>query len=103
MAATRIERLKYLARTTPERPATDELSPTEIEVILVLKRLEKKRTETVGRGTPTMAQALRWLADLGGYTGKSSGGPPGSITIGRGLKRVQEASVVVLAMRAEEK
>lgn len=103
VAATRIERLKYLARTTPERPATDELSPTEIEVILVLKRLEKKRTETVGRGTPTMAQALRWLADLGGYTGKSSGGPPGSITIGRGLKRVQEASVVVLAMRAEEK
>ncbi len=46
------------------------------------------RTETIPEGVPSIAQAVRWIADLGGYTGKSSGGPPGSTTIGRGLERL---------------
>ncbi|MCL2725021.1 MAG: hypothetical protein FWD69_11355 [Polyangiaceae bacterium] len=62
-----------------------------------MKRREKKRTESVPDGIPTMAQAVRWLADLGGYTGKSSGGPPESITLRRGLERVQMAVEGVLA------
>ena len=100
VAAVRIERLKRLARTDPDRPATDELTPTEIEVMFALKRLEKKRTETLPAAIPTIAQAVRWIADLGGYTGKSSGGPPGSITIGRGLRRVQDGAKAVLALRS---
>jgi hypothetical protein len=97
--ATRIERLKRLARTEPDRPASEELTPVEIEVLVALKREDKKRTEHVPDGTPTLAQAVRWLADLGGYTGKSSGGPPGSITIGRGLERLRFAVRGALAMR----
>jgi Transposase DNA-binding/Transposase Tn5 dimerisation domain len=99
VVAVRIERLKRLGRTEPERPASDELTPVEIEVLLALKRRRKKRTESVPDRVPTMAQAVRWLADLGGYTGKSSGGPPGSITIRRGLERVMMAVEGVLAMR----
>ena len=98
VVATRIERLKRLARTEPERPAGDELSPVEIEVLVLLKRRYKKRTETVP-DAPTMAQAVLWMADLGGYTGKSSGGPPGSITIGRGLERLKMGVEAVLALR----
>ena len=45
------------------------------------------------------AQAALWLAELGGYTGKWSGGPPGSTTIGRGLERVLHGVEAVLAMR----
>ena len=37
--------------------------------------------------TPT-GEDTQWIADLGGYTGKSSGGPFGSITLGRGLTKV---------------
>jgi hypothetical protein len=99
VVATRIERLKRLARTTPDRPASEELTPVEIEVLVALKREDKKRTESVPDGTPTLAQAVRWLADLGGYTGKSSGGPPGSITIGRGLERLRFAVRGVVAFR----
>jgi hypothetical protein len=96
--AARAERIKLLARASPDRPATDELSEVEIRVLIALKRKEKKRTETVPTSVPTMAQATRWLADLGGYTGKSSGGPPGSITIGRGLQRVVDGANAVRAL-----
>lgn len=99
VVAARIERIKRLGREQPERPATDELSPVEIEVLIVLKREIKKRSEVIRDGIPTMAQASLWLAELGGYTGKSSGGPPGSITIGRGLERLMHAVEGVVAMR----
>jgi len=103
VVATRIERLKRLARTEPERPASDELTPVEIEVLLVLKRRYKKRTETVPDTMPTMGQAVLWMAELGGYTGKSSGGPPGSTTIGRGLERLKISAEAVLAVREAER
>jgi hypothetical protein len=99
VVAVRIERLKRLGREQPDRPASDELSAVEIEVLVVLKRQQKKRTEHVPDGVPTMAQAARWIADLGGYTGKSSGGPPGSITIGRGFERLRHGVEAVLALR----
>jgi hypothetical protein len=86
--AVRVERIKYLARTSPDLPASVDLSSHEIRALIVLKRKYKKRTETIPDAMPTIAQAARWIADLGGYTGKSSGGPFGSITLGRGLTKV---------------
>jgi hypothetical protein len=101
--ATRVERLKHLARETPDAPASVELSAAEIQATLLLKRRQKKRTEAVPDTMPTIAQATTWIAHLGGYTGKSSGGPPGSITIGRGLQDVQVAAAVIEALAANEK
>jgi len=87
--ALRVERLKHLARTNPDAPATIELRPVEIEALKVAKRARfKKRTETVPDDMPTIATAVLWIAQWGGYQGKSSGGPPGSTTIGRGLERL---------------
>lgn len=86
--AIRIERLKHLARTQPDAPATIELSLLELEALRAAKSKIKSRVEVVPDSVPTIAQAVRWIADLGGYTGKSSGGPPGSTTIGRGLERL---------------
>ena len=83
--AARATRLTYLARETPEVEATQELSRWEIDAAIVLRR-----PKNVSRGaTPTLAEAVRWIADLGGYTGKSSGGPPGATVIGRGLAKVE--------------
>jgi hypothetical protein len=96
--AARAERIKLLARGAPERPATDELSEDEIRVLIALKREQKKRTERIPDGVPTIAQATLWLAELGGYTGRSSGGPPGSTTIRRGLERVAHGALAVQAL-----
>lgn len=99
--AARVERLKTLARTSPQTPASVELSPYELRALLLLKRKQKKRTEIVPDTMPSMEQAVRWLADLGGYTGKSSGGPPGSVTIGRGFARVLDAAELLRALDEE--
>jgi hypothetical protein len=101
--AMRIERLKHLSRTSPELTADVELTPREIQALIVLKRAQRKRTEQVADDTPTIGQAVRWIAEIGGYTGRSSGGPPGSITLGRGLERLRVATEVLesLAQRGK--
>jgi len=88
VVAARAERLKHLARSQPDAPASIALSSTEIEALRVAKIKYKARNEIIPEGVPTIARAVVWIAELGGYTGKSSGGPPGSTTIGRGLKRL---------------
>lgn len=97
--ATRVERLKHLARTVPDTPASVELSDTEVQALLLLKREQKKRTETVPDGVPTIAQAVRWIADLGGYIGSKGGAPPGATVIARGLERVAWSAKTLEAMR----
>lgn len=101
--AVRIERIKYLARTSPDLPASVELSSQEIRALILLKRKYKKRTETIPDTMPTIAQAARWIADLGGYTGKSSGGPFGSITLGRGMTKVVVVASALESLDEESK
>ena len=85
--AARIERLKRLARTEPGAgPATEEFEDDELEALIAL------RDPKLAKGTvPTLAQAVRWLADLGGYAGPSSSGPPGAVTLARGLQAIAPA------------
>jgi hypothetical protein len=93
--AMRIARLTYLARTQPDVPADTELSRDELDATIALKK-----PPGWGLGeTPTLGEAVRWLADLGGYTGQSSGGPPGQTVIGRGLKRVESAAAAFKTLR----
>jgi hypothetical protein len=99
--AIRIERLKRLARTTPDEPADIELTNDEIRVLRFYKRETKKRTEVIPDTMPTIAQAVLWIAQMGGYMDQSSGAPPGAITIGRGLERLHHATILLRAIEAE--
>lgn len=101
--AARIERIKHLSRSSPDLPATKEFTDAEIEATRLMKRKYKKRTETIPDTTPTLGQMTLWLAELGGYTGKSSGGPPGSITIRRGLDFVLPIAAALEQLQAERK
>ena len=84
VVAMRIERLKFLARKTPDAPSTEELSRNEINATIILRQPQGYHLGD----TPPIGLIVRWIADLGGYTGKSSGGPPGSIVIGRGFREI---------------
>jgi hypothetical protein len=97
--AARAERIKHLAREKPNLPAIGEFSADEIEALTLLKRRRKKKNETIPDGIPTIATVVLWLAEIGGYTGKSSGGPPGSTTIARGLERLQLAAELLRIQR----
>ena len=79
-------------RTEPRRAADTELTASEIQALVLLKRREKKRTESIPDAPLDIATAVRWMADLGGYTGNSSGGPPGVTVIRRGFVRVRNAA-----------
>jgi hypothetical protein len=85
--ATRIERLKYFARNKPDEPASTELAPEEIEGLKLDQRDRMKPKRRNLSEMPTMGEVTRWIAELGGWIGPANG-PPGSITLARGLERL---------------
>ena len=86
--ALRVERLKHLARTQPDAPATIELRPIEVDALRAAKRTRfTKKTETITDDMPSIATAVFWIAQYGGYQGKTAA-YAGSITIGRGLAKL---------------
>jgi hypothetical protein len=85
--ATRIERLKYFSRSKPEEPASIELAPEEIEALKLDQQSRLKPRRGQLPQMPSISDATRWVAQLGGWIGARNG-PPGSITIARGLERL---------------
>jgi hypothetical protein len=100
--AVRIERIKQLSRESPDRPASDEFSPIEIKAVVLL-RFGKLGKAKIRRGAvPTLGDLTTWIAELGGYMGRtSSGGPPGSITIARGLKSIRSATKLLAVLASD--
>lgn len=97
--AMRAVRLAYRAREEPAAPATCEFTPAELDAVIVLKR-----PPGVARGdVPPLAQVVTWVAELGGYVGTSSGGPPGPTVITRGLKEVKVAVQTLANLKVMEK
>ena len=81
-AAMRLLRMTYLSRHEPTRPSTDEFTREEILAVYLARKKEWN-----GKRVPSIAQMTLWIAELGGYFGKSAG-PPGMIVLGRGWSRV---------------
>jgi hypothetical protein len=87
--ATRALRLTYLAREQPDALAQTEFTRHELNAIVLMR--EPKGVTPRQHSTLTLSQVLRWVADLGGYTGPWNG-PPGPIVIARGLRDVRVAA-----------
>jgi hypothetical protein len=88
--ATRAMHLTYLAREKPDIPATDELTRHEIDALIALR---EPKGASPG-DTPTLGQAVRWIADLGGYVGPWNG-PAGPTIVGRGLQKVLTGAAAI--------
>jgi len=99
--AARIERLRMLARTQPELCASKVFSAYELRALTLMKRKYAKRTETIPRTVPCIADAVRWLADLGGHAGRKSSGPPGAVTLRRGLEFIAPIALALEALEAD--
>jgi hypothetical protein len=104
IVAGRAQRLRDASRTMPDLPASTELSQAEIEALIVLKTGEKRRTETISATGLTMKVAVRWIADLGGFTATGvSKTPPGATVIGRGMERISDTVKLLDLLRAAGK
>lgn len=91
VVAWRMMMLAYLARTDPDLPCDEVLSPEK------WKPLHRRtyRNKPFPQRAPTIGEAIILIAKLGGSLGRKGDGDPGMITIWRGWKRLSDLSSVM--------
>ncbi|MFM2417961.1 MAG: hypothetical protein RL385_2684 [Pseudomonadota bacterium] len=97
--AARVERLKALARAEPQLTAIAEITAFELSAARLLLGLPKDSNRP---DQATLAKAVSWIAQVGGYTGDTSGGPPGSSTLRRGLEGIAPVAMVLARLHGED-
>jgi hypothetical protein len=86
VVAWRLHWLTYLNRTDPDLPCTVILTPIEWQALY--RRFH--RTAALPPTPPPVRQAVRWIAQLGGFLGRKGDGEPGITVIWRGWQRLQD-------------
>ena len=74
------------ARRVPEEPCTSVLQTHEWQALEATIR----RTAQPSANPPSLRQAVRWIAQLGGFLARAGDGEPGVRTIWRGLRRLTD-------------
>jgi hypothetical protein len=85
-AAWRLLWLTYQARQSPDVPCTVALTQTEWQALTAFSA----HSHTPDQSPPTLRQAVRAIAKLGGFIGRKSDGEPGVKTLWRGWQRLQD-------------
>lgn len=78
--------LTYEARQNPAKPCTLVLTETEWQALTAFTN----KSKTPAESPPTLRQAVRAIAQLGGFIGRKSDGEPGVKTLWRGWQRFQD-------------
>ena len=86
VVAWRLFTVTLIARTNPTMSCSTLLSEQEWTV-LSIKATKNSETPTM---PPTIADAVIWIARLGGYLARRSDGPPGTLALWRGWKRLTD-------------
>ena len=86
VVAWRLFMITLIARTDATAPCTDFLAEQEWTVLYLKINRNKKLPAT----PPSMGEVVNWVARLGGYLARKSDGPPGTITLWRGWKRLTD-------------
>jgi hypothetical protein len=84
--AWRLYWLTFINRTDPDLPCTLALSTIEWQALYM--RIHK--TTALPESPPTIHQAVRWIAQLGGFLGRKRDGEPGITAMWRGWQRLQD-------------
>jgi hypothetical protein len=87
LAAFNIMQLTYQSRQTPDLSCEIALRPRQWEALYMLKF----KTNRLPKQPPTLQEATRWLAQMGGYLGRKSDGPPGLKTVWLGYESLLQA------------
>lgn len=86
VVAWRLFWLTHINRQQPEAPCTTILAEHEWQALYC--RVQK--TTQLPPQPPTVQQAVRWIAKLGGFLGRKGDGEPGVTTIWRGWQRLTD-------------
>lgn len=97
LVAWRLLWLTYAARQHPQQSCETVLTLTEWQVLA--HHFEPARRK---RQPPSLHQAVRWIAQLGGFLGRTADGEPGVKTIWRGLRRLADMALGAQAQAERE-
>jgi hypothetical protein len=86
IVAWRLLWLTYLARCSPNDSCQQVLAPHEWQVLYASLHHQLYPHTT----PPTLAQAVNWIARLGGFLGRKGDGSPGVKVLWRGLSRLHD-------------
>jgi hypothetical protein len=86
IVAWRLLWLTYQARQEPEAPCDTVLQEHEWQALYCVIH----KTNVLPEQAPRLREAVRWIAQLGGFLGRKHDGEPGVKTIWRGLRRLSD-------------
>ena len=78
--------ITLIARTNPMAPCSLFLADREWKVLFLKVNMNK----LIPKKPPNIGDVVIWIARLGGYLARKNDGPPGSITLWRGWKRLTD-------------
>ena len=90
VVAWRLLALCKAAREEPDAAVSAWLSQAEWEALCCYVQ----RRTVPPKQSPTVRQAVRWIAQLGGFMGRKHDGEPGPITLWRGLHRLNDLTAM---------
>jgi hypothetical protein len=93
--AWRIFFLDQVARKTPDAPCTQVLTDDEWKVLYSRIHLSNK----LPKKQPTIREAIRWIARLGGFLDRKGDGEPGPLVLWRGWQVLQEMVPLWMALQ----
>ena len=88
IVAWRLFMITLIARTDPTTPCSTFLTDQEWKALF----LHSNTNKPIPKKPPTIGSIVIWIAKLGGYLARKSDGPPGTITLWRGWKRLVDLS-----------
>jgi len=100
IVAWRLLWLTLQARETPETPCTVILEEFEWQVLCATVHARRRQ---VPAKPPTLREAVRMIAQLGGFLGRKCDGEPGPQTLWRGLRRLHDLGQGWLAAQQQNK
>ena len=92
--AWRLYWMVQIARVQPEAACTIVLADHEWQALYVAIHRTSHLPETI----PTVRQVVRWIAQLGGFLGRTSDGEPGVTVIWRGWQRLHDVATMWLVL-----
>jgi Transposase DNA-binding/Transposase Tn5 dimerisation domain len=98
IVAWRLLWLTYQARVTPDEPCTSVLANHEWQALYC----SVHQTPTPPTSPPSLREAVRLIARLGGFLARKGDGEPGVQTIWRGLTRLDDIAATWLLVRGSD-
>jgi len=86
IVAWRLFMITLIARTDPATPCTEFIADQEWKVLF----LKANKNKPLPKEPPRIEEVVIWIAILGGYLARKSDGPPGTIVLWRGWKRLAD-------------